>query len=86
MQRRCPATCCGACWAKGGTHERAGLTENLRLAPLALQIVCLTVLLYAFCALFAVNSAIHSYLIVSYSHGDKVAMVSKGRKAPGARC
>ena len=37
-------------------------------------ITALTVLLYAFCALFAVNSAIHSYLIVRYADGDKVAM------------
>jgi hypothetical protein len=28
----------------------------------------------AFCILFAVNSSIHSYLIVRYSEGDKVAM------------
>jgi hypothetical protein len=32
------------------------------------------VLLYTFNVLFAVNSAIHSYLIVQYSEGDKVAM------------
>jgi len=37
-------------------------------------IVAITVLLYSFCVLFAVNSAIHSYLIVRYSSGDKVAM------------
>jgi hypothetical protein len=37
-------------------------------------ITSLTVLLYAFCVLFAVNSAIHSYLIVRYADGDKVAM------------
>jgi hypothetical protein len=35
-------------------------------------ITTLTVLLYAFCLAFAVNSAIHSYLIVRYSEGDKV--------------
>lgn len=28
----------------------------------------------AFCLLFAVNSSIHSYLIVKYAQGDKVAM------------
>ena len=33
----------------------------------------LCALLAAFCAVFAVNSAIHSYLIVRYSAGDKVA-------------
>ena len=27
-----------------------------------------------FCVLFAINSAIHSYLIVKYSDGDKIAM------------
>ena len=37
-------------------------------------ITSLTVLLYTFCVLFAVNSAIHSYLIVRYADGDKVAM------------
>lgn len=40
----------------------------------AAAIACLTVLLYAFCLLFAINSAVHSYLIVRYSEGDKVAM------------
>ena len=30
--------------------------------------------LTAFGVIFAVNSAVHSYLILSYSHGDKVAM------------
>lgn len=34
----------------------------------------ITVLLYTYCLLFAVNSAIHSYLIVRYADGDKVAM------------
>jgi MFS family permease len=34
----------------------------------------LTVLLYAYCILFAVNSSIHSYLIVRYAEGSKVAM------------
>lgn len=28
----------------------------------------------AFCLLFAINSSIHSYLIVRYADGDKVAM------------
>lgn len=35
-------------------------------------VTSLTVLLYAFCIIFAVNSAVHSYLIVRYSEGDKV--------------
>lgn len=30
--------------------------------------------LAAFCLVFAVNSSIHSYLIVRYAQGDKVAM------------
>ena len=30
--------------------------------------------LAAFGVIFAINSAVHSYLILSYSHGDKVAM------------
>ncbi|GAB4819699.1 hypothetical protein N2152v2_006745 [Parachlorella kessleri] len=37
-------------------------------------IATLTVGIYIFCLLFAVNSAVHSYLIVRYSEGDKVAM------------
>ncbi|KAL4451733.1 hypothetical protein ABPG75_007395 [Micractinium tetrahymenae] len=36
-------------------------------------ITAITVVLYAFCLVFAVNSAIHSYLIVAYAEGDKVA-------------
>jgi hypothetical protein len=35
--------------------------------------LALCLLLGAFCAVFAVNSAVHSYLIVRYSAGDKVA-------------
>ncbi len=35
-------------------------------------IATLTVGIYIFCLLFAVNSAVHSYLIVRYSEGDKV--------------
>ncbi|KAG7667527.1 hypothetical protein Ndes2526B_g07519 [Nannochloris sp. 'desiccata'] len=42
--------------------------------PEAPAIVAITVLLYSYCVLFAFNSAIHSYLIVRYSEGDKVAM------------
>lgn len=37
-------------------------------------VAAITTLLYTFCILFAVNSAVHSYLIVRYSEGDKVAM------------
>jgi len=40
----------------------------------ASAISSLTILLYAFCIFFAINSAIHSYLIVRYADGDKVAM------------
>lgn len=36
-------------------------------------VAAITVVLYAFCLVFAVNSAIHSYLIVAYAEGDKVA-------------
>lgn len=35
-------------------------------------IAAITVVLYAFCLVFAVNSAVHSYLIVAYAEGDKV--------------
>ncbi|KAK9834714.1 hypothetical protein WJX74_008445 [Apatococcus lobatus] len=38
-----------------------------------LQIVIITVILYLFCVIFAVNSAVHSYLVVRYAAGDKVA-------------
>jgi len=38
------------------------------------QTVVIIVGLAAFGVIFAVNSAVHSYLILSYSHGDKVAM------------
>jgi len=30
--------------------------------------------LFAFGIVFAMNSAVHSYLILAYAHGDKVAM------------
>ena len=33
----------------------------------------LTAVLYLFCGVFAVNSAVHSYLVVRYAEGDKVA-------------
>ena len=42
--------------------------------PKAPAIVALTLPLYAFCLVFAVNSAIHSYLVVSYAEGDKVCV------------
>ena len=42
--------------------------------PSTPPIVSLTVLLYAFCIFFAINSAIHSYLIVRYGDGDKIAV------------
>jgi len=37
--------------------------------------LALTVSLYAFCIVFAVNSSIHSYLIVAYAEGDKVCQL-----------
>lgn len=37
-------------------------------------IATVTVGIYAFCLIFAVNSAVHSYLIVRYSEGDKVSL------------
>lgn len=43
-------------------------------AASASAISSLTILLYAFCIFFAINSSIHSYLIVRYADGDKVAM------------
>lgn len=50
-------------------------------APQGGAIAALTTTLYAFCLLFAVNSAVHSYLIVRYSEGDKVG----GEGALGGR-
>ncbi|MEI7560316.1 MAG: organoarsenical effux MFS transporter ArsJ, partial [Actinomycetes bacterium] len=38
------------------------------------ETLAIVVGLAAFGVIFAVNSAVHSYLILSYSHGDKVAM------------
>jgi len=38
------------------------------------QTFAIIVGLAAFGVIFAINSAVHSYLILSYSHGDKVAM------------
>lgn len=37
-------------------------------------IAAITVVLYAFCIVFAINSAIHSYLIVAYAEGDKASV------------
>ncbi|KAK9829657.1 hypothetical protein WJX72_007147 [[Myrmecia] bisecta] len=37
-------------------------------------VAVMTVILYLFCLVFAVNSAVHSYLIVRYAEGNKVAM------------
>jgi Ca2+/H+ antiporter len=36
-------------------------------------VAAITVVLYAFCIVFAINSAIHSYLIVAYAEGDKAS-------------
>jgi hypothetical protein len=38
------------------------------------MVAVLVVGLAFFCVVFAVNSSVHSYLIVRYSEGDKVAM------------
>lgn len=42
-------------------------------APRGAAIATLTTLLYTFCVVFAVNSAVHSFLVVRYADGDKVA-------------
>lgn len=42
-------------------------------APKGAAIATLTTLLYTFCVVFAVNSAVHSFLVVRYADGDKVA-------------
>jgi len=39
----------------------------------AVAIAVITVVLYLFCLIFAINSAVHSYLIVRYAEGNKVA-------------
>lgn len=52
--------------------------------PEAPAAVAITVVLYAFCLVFAVNSAVHSYLIVAYASGDKArAAAGSGAAAPG---
>jgi len=43
------------------------------LAPRGAAVATLTTILYAFCVVFAVNSAVHSFLVVRYADGDKVA-------------
>jgi len=43
------------------------------LAPRGAAVGTLSAILYLFCAVFAVNSAVHSYLVVRYADGDKVA-------------
>jgi len=42
-------------------------------ASQAAAVGTLTTILYLFCVVFAVNSAVHSYLVVRYAEGDKVA-------------
>ena len=42
-------------------------------ASRAAAVGTLTAVLYLFCVVFAVNSAVHSYLVVRYAEGDKVA-------------
>ncbi len=38
------------------------------------MVATVLIILLAFCAIFAVNSSVHSYLIVRYAEGEKVAM------------
>lgn len=42
----------------------------------------LTTVLYAFCLVFAVNSAVHSFLIVHFAEGDKVSRGCGARAGP----
>jgi hypothetical protein len=59
------------------TYDEANPTDN----PASVAVLCIGVL--AFSAVFAVNSAIHSYLIVSFSDKDKVSQV---RERARRRC
>ncbi|MSX02873.1 MAG: organoarsenical effux MFS transporter ArsJ [Actinobacteria bacterium] len=74
--------------AAGGHGQPDGKTAArlaflLALFPAAIAValeadvdetLAIVVGLAAFGVIFAINSAVHSYLILSYSHGDKVAM------------
>lgn len=44
----------------------------------------MTVGLAAFCVVFAINSSVHSYLVVRYSEGNKVTSPA-GHRAAGWR-
>ena len=57
-----------ACLYAGGGAALFGPTAPRAAAP-----ATIAALLAAFCAVFAVNSAVHSFLIVRYADGDKVA-------------
>lgn len=62
-----PAAAAACLYAGGGT-ALFGPTS-----PRGAAVTTIVVLLAAFCGVFAVNSAIHSYLVVRYADGDKVA-------------
>lgn len=62
-----PAAAAVALYVGSGTVFGVGLPSS---GP---AIATLTTLLYTFCVVFAVNSAVHSYLVVRYAEGDKVA-------------
>lgn len=55
----------------GGFISFSSIYENRETGPMAAVLITG---LYVFCILFAVNSAIHSYLIVKYSENEKAAM------------
>jgi MFS family permease len=57
----------------GGAAGSSASSAASAAAPLADRTGALWGLLAAFCLVFAANSSIHSYLIVRYSGGDKVA-------------
>jgi MFS family permease len=62
-----PAAAAACLYAGGGT-ALFGPT-----APRGAAVATIATLLAAFCGVFAVNSAIHSFLVVRYADGDKVA-------------
>lgn len=61
----CPAVMAGVLY---GSHIY-GVSSNNQVEAVAV----LTVVLYVYCLILAVNSSVHSYLVVRYAEGNKVA-------------
>ena len=61
MASRCPVA-----------HSVAPHLYDVGAAPLSLQTALLAVGVVVFAVVFAINSSIHSYLVVRYAAGEKV--------------